>query len=212
MSALKRKNDQKKKQANHEKNIKLDLGDKKALERERYERFSNNKQEVDRQEQLTRRSLNEQFRSIEERRQELNRSIDQKREFLKECNDMRQKDNDVNRSAQKMLLDSIKERIWRKHKRFQQRRSRHMQIITPPSTFDIYMQSSQLWNPNRGFAGSAQSSLNKSTTNALNIKNPLADMSLRDAMNSSYSNYFTSKSQTRKSKAKNQTFLTQPTQ
>ena len=90
-----------------------------------------------------------------------------------------------------MMLDSIKERIWRKHKRFQTKRARHLQITTPPSTFDIYMASSMCWNPNRTTYASSPptqhmpSSLLKSTTHQFNLKNPLADLSLKDALNSS---------------------------
>ena len=78
-----------------------------------------------------------------------------------------------------------------------------MQICTPPTTFDIYMQSSQQWNPNRSNISppapinitnaNFNPALNKSTASqAFNLKNPLAELSLRDALNSSYSNYWTS--------------------
>ena len=54
----------------------LDLSDRRAAEMERQDRFARNKSVQDKKDAQTRRNLNEQFRSIEERRQELNRSIE----------------------------------------------------------------------------------------------------------------------------------------
>ena len=106
------------------------------------------------------------------------------------------------------MLDSIKERILRKQKRLIVKRARQVNVMTPPTTFDIYMQSSVQFTPNRANISSPLndqrvSSLNKSAvTTGFSMKNPLADISLRNAMNSSQANFWTNRrSRGRKSNA-----------
>ena len=152
LSALKRKENLKQKEKRFAISKKLDKSDRLKEEKERWDRFVRNREEQDRLRNQQRKNLNDQFRSIEYKRLEHNKSLDQKKEYVRELNDIRRQDNEANRQQQKIILDSIKERIWRKHKRFQAKRARQMQITAPPSTFDIYMQSSQVWNPNRAIS------------------------------------------------------------
>ena len=209
MSAIKRKKELQQKQERFSITQKLELSERKLKLNEKTERIEKNLKDVRKRDALQRQKLERQYKSIEEKRLDHNRSIESQKEFAKELNTLRRQDNEANRVQQKAMLDSIKERILRKQKRLIVKRARQVQVMTPPTTFDIYMQSSMQWNPNRPNISSPLndqrvSSLNKSavTTTGFSMKNPLADISLRNAMNSSQTNFWTNRrSRGRKSNA-----------
>ena len=77
---------------------------------------------------------------------------------------MRVTDNQKGKEIEKQQLNSIKERIRKKHKFTADRRKKQMKEVLPPNTYDIYMANQH----------SRQKSVWSSTTpNKLSSTNPL---------------------------------------
>ena len=92
--------------------------------------------------------LNKKFRDMSDRNNATRLSLTYKQELSRQLSASRMRENKLKMEQQKVMLDCIKERIWRKHKKVQARRARQQQQTAPPSTFDIYMaNSSVMSNP-----------------------------------------------------------------
>ena len=57
---------------------------------------------------------------------------------MKEVNQQRVQDNLQGKAVEKVMLNSIKERVWKKHKQTQIRRRKIIKDVAPPSTYEIY--------------------------------------------------------------------------
>ena len=155
--------------------------------------------------------LNRKYRDIDRRKNSRGMSLSYQQELSRQSNLSRQMENQEKQLQQKAVLDCIKERIWRKHKKVQARRQRQQQIMAPPSTYDIYMQSAGAATSSMlsasvapAFQGADASAFKQITTQSsiiggrrqttsnhnLNWRNPLADFGKDMACETSIMNGF----------------------
>ena len=70
------------------------------------------------------RRLDKKFDDIDTRNSKRRQSLSFQQELQRTLTNMREKDSALNQAHNKAVLDCIKERIWRKHKKVQARRMR----------------------------------------------------------------------------------------
>ncbi len=120
---------------------------------------------------------------------------------MKEVNQQRVQDNLQGKAVEKVMLNSIKERVWKKHKQTQIRRRKIIKDVAPPSTYEIYTtnytsrsirNSFQLATPVAKPVDADPSNPGKTQYiyTPLNLRNPLVDMSLKLAMSHTAKNPF----------------------
>ena len=97
MSAIKRKKDLQQKQERFSITQKLELSERKLKLNEKSERIEKNLKDVRKRDAVERQKLERQYKSIEEKRLDHNRSIESQKEFAKELNALRRQDNEANR-------------------------------------------------------------------------------------------------------------------
>jgi len=100
---------------------------------------SKNYQDIKSEKNKRNMKLNERFESIEQRRIGTIRDKEQGREYQHEYNSMKSNNNKKNKEHEQQQLNSIKERVWKKHKMTFIRRKKQMKEVLPPSTYEIYM-------------------------------------------------------------------------
>ena len=169
----------------------------KEKQGEKLEQQRVNKSELDHKHKRdTQQLLQKQLTKGDSHSESRQRLLTFQQEMLRQQNESRQKVNQENVEQQKAALDSIKERIWRKHKRVQARKQRMQHDRAPPTTFQIYHQSTNSIMMNSNLFSTAASVDTKSHTpvkprnqapanNTLSFRNPLADFGMQEAYESS---------------------------
>ena len=99
------------KMQNHE------LSLKQEADTERMERFRGHSSELSMQRQKNNARLNGKFRGIEDRKAKHRASLSYSQELQRQLQLQRERDAKLNNAHNKAVLDCIKERIWRKHKK-----------------------------------------------------------------------------------------------
>ena len=84
---------------------------------ERWDRFRGHSSELSIQRQRHDAKLNKKFKDIETRNSQRRASLTYSTELQKELVSQRERDAKMNQAHNKAVLDCIKERIWRKHKK-----------------------------------------------------------------------------------------------
>ena len=102
-------------------------------------RRSRNYESIKSEQNHKNRKLNDKFERIEQTRVGIIQGKESAKEYQHELNSMKSNNNRKNKEHEQQQLNSIKERVWKKHKMTFIRRKKQMKEVLPPSTYEIYM-------------------------------------------------------------------------
>jgi hypothetical protein len=142
------------------------------------------------------------MRRIEKQTSQQRIELENAKKYQAEQNLLRQNYNQKGKDIEKAQLNSIKERVWKKHKQTLQRRKKQLKEVAPPNTWEVYtmnqasrtLRSSFFLSPiNQKKKGEdkpeGMPKISQPKT-PLSLHNPLADYSLRLAMSHTPKNPF----------------------
>ena len=78
------------------------------------------------------------MRRIEKQTSQQRIELENAKKYQAEQNLLRQNYNQKGKDIEKAQLNSIKERVWKKHKQTLQRRKKQLKEVAPPNTWEVY--------------------------------------------------------------------------